>query len=70
MYELKHYLVLKIKRMNLRFLKNGACKAFNIAKYDKKENYFLTIFQKFFSKHMFIYIFPQMKKRERKVFCD
>lgn len=68
MYELKHYLVLKLKRMNSRFLKNGGCKAFNIAKDDKKVNYFLTIFQKFFLKHMFIYIFPQMKKESARFF--
>lgn len=56
--------------MNSRFLKNGGCKAFNIAKYDKKVNYFLTIFQKFFLKHMFIFYISANEKRERKVFCD
>lgn len=55
--------------MNSRCLKNGACKAFNIAKYDKKVNYFLTIFQKFFSKHVYLYISAN-EKRERKVYCD
>lgn len=70
MYELKHYLVLKLKRIHSRFLKNGACKAFNIVKYDKKSKLFLNNFSKvLFKAHVYLYISAN-EKRERKVFCD